>query len=270
MTKSEFWLRASCGAERRVYDAQKALFRFVLLIAVFACVTVRAADVVDPSTLDGKVLLGYQGWFNCPAMAIASTAGAVGPAARRRAKTLTVDMYPGLDGVQPGRPLPGPGIHYPRAPAFLFSAMNPNVVDRHFLWMKDYGLDGVLVQSFVTDIPARSGGDVVLKNILDAARRHGRAFAIEYDVTGANPRTSSNHARRLEIPRRRTESHLASLLPASSRQAGALGLGHGTRNPGIAPRDPGTAMRVVNWFKAEAPPEQRVTYMGGVPRAGAR
>ena len=27
--------------------------------------SVRAADVVDASTLQGKVLLGYQGWFNC-------------------------------------------------------------------------------------------------------------------------------------------------------------------------------------------------------------
>ena len=31
------------------------------------------------------------------------------------------------------------------------------------------------------------------------------------------------------------------------------------------PRDPETALRVVNWFKDDAPPEQRVTYMGGVP-----
>ena len=31
------------------------------------------------------------------------------------------------------------------------------------------------------------------------------------------------------------------------------------------PRDPETALRIVKWFQAEAPPEQRVTYMGGVP-----
>ena len=27
---------------------------------------VKAADTVDPSTLTGKLIMGYQGWFNCP------------------------------------------------------------------------------------------------------------------------------------------------------------------------------------------------------------
>jgi hypothetical protein len=31
------------------------------------------------------------------------------------------------------------------------------------------------------------------------------------------------------------------------------------------PRDPETALRVVKWFQANAPPELRVTFMGGVP-----
>src|SRR6478672_4824801 len=34
---------------------------FVLLAA-----SVHAADSVDASTLEGKVLFGYQGWFGCP------------------------------------------------------------------------------------------------------------------------------------------------------------------------------------------------------------
>jgi hypothetical protein len=27
---------------------------------------VKAAGTVDPSTLTGKLIMGYQGWFNCP------------------------------------------------------------------------------------------------------------------------------------------------------------------------------------------------------------
>lgn len=36
----------------------------MLLLA--ATVSVVAAEKVDSSSLQGKVLLGYQGWFNCP------------------------------------------------------------------------------------------------------------------------------------------------------------------------------------------------------------
>ena len=32
-------------------------------------------------------------------------------------------------------------------------------------------------------------GDVVLKNIMAAAKESGRTFAIEYDISGGNPET---------------------------------------------------------------------------------
>jgi hypothetical protein len=51
--------------------------------------------------------------------------------------------------------------------------------------MKEYGLDGVLLRRFLSDIPRRRAtGDVVLKNIMAAAKANGRVFAIEYDVSG--------------------------------------------------------------------------------------
>ena len=47
-------------------------------------------------------------------------------------------------------------------PAYLFSAWNRKTVLRHFRWMKEYGLDGVLVQRFVGSAAGkRAGGDVV-------------------------------------------------------------------------------------------------------------
>ncbi|HWB96342.1 MAG TPA: hypothetical protein VG672_06560, partial [Bryobacteraceae bacterium] len=35
------------------------------LVFLMLCTTGRAADQVDASTLTGKVLFGYQGWFDC-------------------------------------------------------------------------------------------------------------------------------------------------------------------------------------------------------------
>jgi hypothetical protein len=36
---------------------------------------VKTADTVDPSTLTGKLIMGYQGWFNCQATAPRSAGG---------------------------------------------------------------------------------------------------------------------------------------------------------------------------------------------------
>ncbi len=59
--------------------------------------------------------------------------------------------------------------------------------------MKQYGLDGVLVQRFLSDIPgSRAQGDGVLKNIIAAAEKTGRIFAIEYDISGARPDTMAS------------------------------------------------------------------------------
>jgi hypothetical protein len=157
---------------------------FVLCVgaAALAC----AAAGPDPSTLEGKVLLGYQGWFNCAGDGAPQNNWRSWARGVPSAETLTVDMYPDLTDFAPADLCAVPGFTIRGRQAYLFSAWNPKVVNRQFQWMKENGLDGVLVQRFVTNIAARrSGGDVVLRNIMAAAREHGRVFAIEYDVTGS-------------------------------------------------------------------------------------
>lgn len=121
-----------------------------------------AAQAVDFTTLDGKVLLGCQGWFNYPGDGATYRGWRSWARDTPSAKTLTVDMYPDLSEFNPSDLCPIPGFTVRGRQAFLYSAMNSNVVDRHFLWMKDYGLTGVLIQRFFTGIPVRrAGGDVV-------------------------------------------------------------------------------------------------------------
>ena len=99
-------------------------------------------------------------------------------------------MYPDLRDFDPADLCAVPGLTIRGRQAYLYSAWNPRVVNSHFRWMKEYGLDGVLMQRFVTAMAAkRSSGDVVLKNVLAAAQEHGRVLAIEYDVTGFSPET---------------------------------------------------------------------------------
>jgi hypothetical protein len=80
----------------RSYPGSKNTPAYALLLLAFDCSCLRAAGSVDPFTLSGKVLLGYQDWFNCPGDGAAdnnwrSWARGV-PAADR----LTVDLHPDL------------------------------------------------------------------------------------------------------------------------------------------------------------------------------
>src|SRR5579871_2087306 len=148
-----------------------------------------AQNTVDASTLDGKVLFGYQGWFRTP-----GDGSDVGWSHWSRgvpsAETMTVDLYPDLSEFDSKDLCPIPGETIGAKPAYLFSSFNKNVVMRHFEWMKRYGLDGVLVQRFLSDIPgSRAQGDGVLKNVMVAAEKTGRTFAIEYDISGAHADT---------------------------------------------------------------------------------
>lgn len=239
---------------------------FTLLVALFACAGGYAADVVDASTLQGKVLLGYQGWFNCatdgqPQKSWRSWARGGAPTP----ETLTIDMYPDLSEFDKDELCEVPGMTIGGKPAYLFSAWHAKTVLRHFRWMKDYGLDGVLVQRFVGDIrPKRAGGDVLLKNIMAAASATGRTFAIEYDVSGGRDETFFQIMRddwEYLVNELKVTSH-ANYLRHNGKpllSIWGMGLDDGRRPP----KDPDLAKQVIRWFKTEAPANQQVTYMGG-------
>jgi hypothetical protein len=223
------------------------------------------AATPDPSTLNGKVLLGYQGWFTCPSDGSGRwthwARGAPTP------DSLTVDLYPDLTGFDEDELCPVPGMTIGGKPAYLFSSRNPKTVLRHFRWMRDYGLDGVLVQRFVGEIPRkRADGDVVLKNIMAAAKETGRTFAIEYDISGGKPDTFAQVLKddwTYLVRELKVTSH-----PNYQRHNDRPVLsvwGVGLNDDGHPPTDPQAARDLVEWFKTKAPEPYRVTYMGGTP-----
>lgn len=71
--------------------------------------------------------------------------------------------------------------------AYLYSAYDSSTVATHFRWMKEYGLDGVFMQRFVSEIRNPSGlkhFNKVLSSAMDAANRYDRAISIMYDLSG--------------------------------------------------------------------------------------
>src|SRR6266849_2070910 len=141
---------------------------------------------IDATSLRHKVLCGYQGWFRCPDdPAKEGWRHWSRDAKKIGTDSLTFEMWPDMTDYEDEEKYPAPGFAYPDGkPAHLFSSANPKTVDRHFQWMKQYGIDGVLLQRFIVDLKDPSV-DQVLTNVQKSANRTGRVFALCYDLTEA-------------------------------------------------------------------------------------
>ena len=176
----------------RVFGSEGGFFIILSVASLcFAVGEVRAEaspqEAVDATTLVHKVLCGYQGWFRCPGDAV--NQGWVHWGRNRSRLTpdnLTVEMWPDLTGFDADEKYPAPGFSYPDGTsAALFSSVNAKTVNRHFEWMRQYGIDGVFLQRFLVELRS-SATDRVLENVRAAAGATGRTYAICYDLSGAS------------------------------------------------------------------------------------
>src|SRR5882724_3299301 len=256
------WVRPNRA--RQLSDLKAVLAAPTIFLLVLWCGAGLPARAADPSTLKGKVLLGYQGWFRCPAGGASATNWSHWTSSGApTAASISIDMYPDTREFESGEACAIPGMNVGGAPAYLFSAGNSKTVARHFRWMRDYGLDGVLVQRFVSDLTGNyNAGDAVLKNIMAAAAQYGRVFAIEYDISGADPAT-------VFASLQQDWNYLVNTLqitahPQYLREGGkpvvsvwGIGLNDGKHPPNTV----ASALQLIDWFQSTA----QVTYVGGTP-----
>ena len=71
------------------------------------------------------------------------------------ADSLTIGLYPDLGELDSDERFAVPGMTIGPQAACIYSAWNRKTVLRHFRWMQEYGLDGVLVQRFVSRIAGK-------------------------------------------------------------------------------------------------------------------
>ena len=143
---------------------------------------------VDAATLTGKVMCGYQGWFNAEGDGaergwVHWTKGR-GPLEPGKAK---VDLWPDVTELADDERFPTGFHHADGTVAEVFSSFKKATVLRHFAWMRDYGIDGVFVQRFITDLRdprALQHNNTVLAHCREGANRAGRAYAVMYDLSG--------------------------------------------------------------------------------------
>lgn len=144
---------------------------------------------VDTKTLTGKVMCGYQGWFNCEGDG--ADLGWIHWGKSRKERmgpgNVTVDLWPDMSELGPDERFATAFKHADGRAAEVFSSANRKTVLRHFEWMRDYGIDGAFVQRFANGLKHddhRQHKNTVLSHAREGANLNGRAYAVMYDLSG--------------------------------------------------------------------------------------
>ena len=207
------------------------------------------------STMTGKILAGYQGWFQGRDNWRHWTRGPVEPAFDNLAFDLWPDMreYPSNSS----QPLPNLGG------ARLFSSDSRATADLHTRWMKDYGIDGVFIQRFALEaFVITNFRNNVLNNMRAAAEEHCRVFSVMYDISDYD--RSKNNGKSLfqalteDWATIRSHTDSPRYLKHNGKPVIAIwGFGVEALHERIA--NPTEAASIIQWFK-----DQGLTVMGGV------
>jgi len=222
---------------------------------------------VEANSTVGKHLAGYQGWFGCPGDGSQLNnwvhwSPAVAPAP----ESVLFDAWPEVSGL-PEDSLCATDFVLPNGqPAPLFSSYRPSTADRHFQWMAEHGLHGVLLQRFTNSLHLprhRAFKDGVLQNVRAASETHGRIFAVVYDISGTDPahwvsRVMDDWTYLVdELGVTESDRYLhQDELPL----VGVWGMGFASR-----PGTPAEAHELLDFFKNSPELRYRATVMGGVP-----
>jgi len=213
-------------------------------------------------SLTGLVLVGYQGWFRCPSDGAPKSGWAHWSKGTPTPTTMAVDLYPDTSELDKASLCELPAATINGKPAYVFSSLPRETTEKHFEWMATYGIDGALVQRFINHTQEqRAEGDRVLRNVRTAAEKHGRAFAVEYDLSGANHDIVFQELQsdweyitdELKLP-----SSTAYLRLDGKPVVSLWGLGFGDKDH---IDDPQLALKIIDWFKRT----KHAAVIGGVP-----
>jgi hypothetical protein len=161
------------------------------IVFIILCVARQACAASSPGDVVGKVVVGYQGWFSCkgdssPFNNWGHMNLEMWPDVREYAQT-----YSGCPFNQAGVVEPGfTGNLGNGSPATMFSSNKQQVINTHFLWMQQNGIDCAALQRFGsyctpgTTIKAFHDSNAV--HMMRAAQAYGRKFFIMYDCSATS------------------------------------------------------------------------------------
>ncbi len=145
--------------------------------------------------LDGKFLVGYQGWFSAQGDGDPYTTPTNSWSHWSQWQTgapnfgnTTVEMWP--DVSEYSQLYPTAFTLQDGSPAKVFSSYDFSTVLTHFKWMQQYGIDGAVLQRFT--VSKQFGPDYqtftaqVARNTVNAAQATDRVFCVLIDTAGDN------------------------------------------------------------------------------------
>lgn len=131
----------------------------------------------------GLVMTGYQGWFGTPDDGATNSWRHYNGKNGFKPGSASIEYWPDMREADEDEKAITQFTQPDGSPAYVFSSANPKTVNRHFKWMKEYGIDGAFQQRFTSDFGMRSTINKVMKNSLDGARNNERAIAVMYDIS---------------------------------------------------------------------------------------
>ena len=219
--------------------------------------------VVDATTLKDKVVFGYQGWFGCP-----GDGSQVddwihwyrGPAS---ISNLTVDYWPSTSELTEDELCPTGMVDTKGNPIYAFSSYNSLTVLRHFYWMAEYGIDGVELQRFATELMDPAREDVrnrVTANVKAAAEAYGRFFYIQYDGVERNTLGKIKADWKYLVDTQKLTESPQYMHHNGLPVVGIFGLGFEGRE--VTPEE---ALELIKFFQENPESKYRARVKGGVP-----
>lgn len=161
------------------------MIRTLALLCLLTCCV--HAQVVDTSTLTGKVVCGYQGWFRCEGDGSNNGWHHYAAGGKFEPGHSHIEMWPDVNELPPQDRVATPFKFADGRTAEVFSSVRESTTQLHFKWMRDHGIDGAFLQRFATttrDKRFRDPMDQVMAHCQAAAKANGRGWTLMYDLSG--------------------------------------------------------------------------------------
>ena len=130
-------------------------------------------------------MVGYQGWFG-PGKENNWTH--YGDNGEFKPGHVAVEMWPDMAEIPDDEKVPTDFRYADGSTAHVFDSGRAATVNRHFGWMRSYGIGGAWLQRFIgpvaRDQKARARNDLVMNNVRAAARGNDVPWALMYDLSG--------------------------------------------------------------------------------------